>query len=106
MKISCACGELILDSTDGHSTKAHLLPDKLWNEFWEALDQAIEEPHGGNKSQEVKCMALRRNFSFRTAYECNKCGRLYLNDRNNQLQEYLPASKNYQAILDHKPSAK
>ncbi|MDW3652654.1 MAG: hypothetical protein R8P61_36590 [Bacteroidia bacterium] len=102
MKISCACGSLIIDSTDGHSTKAHVLPDKLWNAFWTAVDDAIESPQKGKKAQEAKCMDLRRKFSFRFAYECNNCGRLYLYDQENQLQEYLPATQSYQKILNHK----
>ena len=102
MKISCACGSLIIDSTDGHSTKAHLLPDKMWNDFWEAIDEAIESPHGGAKAQEAKCMALRNSFRFRTTYECRDCGRLYLHDQQDQLQEYQPASGVYQEVMNHK----
>lgn len=106
MKISCACGSRIIDSTDGHSTKAHILPDKVWDEFWTAVDEAIESPQEGKKVQEAKCMQLRQKFSFRLAYECRDCGRLYLSDQQNQLQEYLPASQSYQGILNLKSSGK
>ena len=99
MKIVCTCGAVILDSTDALPHKAHFVPDQAWSVVWDAIDEAIE----GSGSKEAALMSVRRRIGplFRLAWQCPACGRVYLDDRNGALCEFLPASSRAQKDVFH-----
>ncbi len=41
MKIGCRCGESIIDRSDDLPLKAHLIPDQLWFDTFDAIDDEI-----------------------------------------------------------------
>jgi hypothetical protein len=93
MKIGCECGFTIQDGTDNLPHKAHLLPDQEWDAFWIAIDNAIEKSGPSPKEKESACMQLRtRSFGHRLMWQCPQCGRLYIDDAQNNLQCFEPAS--------------
>ena len=99
MKIECACGEKIHDTTEYLPNKGYVLGDKDNFKFWDAVDAAIESPLVG-ESPEATCVRLRRGNPSRLVWECLNCGRLYLDDVNHRLVEYVPASGAYNGILN------
>ena len=100
MKIQCECGHLIIDQTDGHRHKAHLISDTQWLAFWDAVDQAIERPKLSAKQRERMVMQLRKRNLFRTAWECGHCGKLYIDGESGELLGYSPDSKGYNHALE------
>ena len=92
MKIECRCGALIFDSTDNLPDKAHFVPDKSWNRLWENIDAAIEKSGPSPDEKEAACMELRSSKYFRTMWQCGACGRLYIDDEQNELHVFEPES--------------
>ena len=92
MKINCECGCRIIDSTDGHSTKGHLIPDKDWNRFWDAIDDAIVKSGRTPKDKEKAAMDLRQMSLFRTMWQCPECGQLFIDDQNYELNIFNPTT--------------
>ena len=99
MKISCDCGALILDITDHLPNKGHVFGDRDWFEMWDLIDRAIENPPSHITRQDT-AMQIRQTAKPRLAYECNRCGRLYLARADHSLVEFVPANRRYNAVLD------
>ncbi len=92
MKIECECGHLIVDQTDKLPFKAHLVPDQEWFRFLDAMDVLIDDVSAGKLRPQEASMAVRRAWPSRTAWQCSNCGRLYIDDRQHELNVYLPAA--------------
>jgi len=93
MKIACECGSLLHDGADNLPHKAHLIPDREWNRFWDAIDDAVEKSGPTANEKEVACMRLRsQSFGHRRLWQCPACGRLYIEDIQGTLQCFQPAS--------------
>lgn len=88
MKLSCTCNNLITDNTDNLSHKGYLISDKNWNDFWDAVDKAIEESGPTALDKERACMKVRKSQPFRSVWECTQCGRLWMDGRNGKLVAY------------------
>jgi hypothetical protein len=91
-KIECTCGATIHDITDSQPWSAHVIPDQDWNGFGDAIDEAIEKSGPSAKEKEAACMKLRYLSVARTAFQCSACGRIYIYDQNQELQQFLRAS--------------
>lgn len=93
MKIECVCGDLIQDMTDGLPHKAHIIPDQSWHSLFDALDALTERRSFTRAQRNAACMAMRTLIieASRSAWQCNSCGRLYLDDNTECLQIYVPA---------------
>lgn len=91
MKIQCECGHLIHDGTDGLGHKAHFIPDRRWNEMWDALDDAIER-EGNARKREASAMQMRMLIGdmARSAWQCTQCGMLYLENAEHKLRAFKP----------------
>lgn len=94
MWFECQCGQQIKDISDGHSYKAHFMSDKNWLLLWDAVDNTIESPATSPKEKETTCMNVRKKIYSRVMYQCFQCGRIYLNDENNQLISFTPEIEN------------
>lgn len=101
MKIICSCENVIIDQTDFLNYKGYFISDQQWFNFWDAIDQAIEDTSKSPKEKEKACMELRQQYPFKQAWECRQCGKLYLDNSENKLTAYSPDSKVYNRILDH-----
>ena len=97
MKIKCTCGEIIPDQTDYLSYKAHIVGDKDYFDYLDVIDKAVES---NEPNREDLCMSVRRAEPSRLAWECRTCGRLYLNDADRNLVEYLPQNGKANRIFD------
>jgi hypothetical protein len=92
MKITCACGHLIVDGTDQLPHKAHLIPDQDYFGFLNGIDAVIDDVHAGRITPHDAYMAVRHAHASRLTWQCSKCGRLYVDDRQHKLNIYVPAS--------------
>jgi hypothetical protein len=95
MKIKCECGATIFDSTDDLPNKAHLLPDQGWCTMWDALDNDLDLVAAGQLTSEAASMKIRQNFTkagARLMWQCESCGRLYLDGKDGALQCFTPSS--------------
>jgi len=97
MKIKCE--GLIVDQADYLSHKGHLIPDKKWFNFWDDIDSAIED--SGEKNPEDSCMQLRIDNRSKLFWECNSCGRLFVDSVNGELIIFMPENLKYNGVLDN-----
>ena len=95
MKLECRCGHVILDIIDYLSNKAHVIPEQLWLDLLDAIDAAIENPGGTDKARETACMSVRKklNDSQQTTWQCEACGRLYIDDKQGRTQSFDPTDE-------------
>jgi hypothetical protein len=121
----CTCGHNLKDSTDFLPYKAYFLPDEdtdtslnpvanLLAEFVEAREQGKQDKflaqhspwlqrHRGSLRNLIRNLFSHPTFSAgRTMYECEQCGRLWLQARldKNEWLSYLPESTK-RGILRH-----
>lgn len=78
MHFYCICGKRITDQTDSISYKAHVLPDQDYEDFWNSIDQLIDDetmPHNDKEAGRFACSAMGRFM-----YQCPECGRIILDD--------------------------
>ena len=94
MWFECKCGQVIKDISDAHYYKACYISDKNWFPFWDAIDEAIEKSGATPQDKEKACMELRKKRIYKTMYQCFNCGRLYINDKNNELVCFSPEDVN------------
>jgi len=97
MKIGCTCDNIIVDQTDNLQYKGYIISDTQWNEFWDTIDAEMEKP---NPTDRQVPLQLNLQNLFKTAWECVKYGRLYLDKNDGKLLEYFPQNKAYNAALD------
>ncbi len=94
VKIHCACGAVIADTTDALPHKAHVVPDQEWHAVLDAIRAAVEgaaaTPDGRRLNWARACTVLSN--AARLAWQCRDCGRLYLDDHDNQAHEFIPGS--------------
>jgi DNA replicative helicase MCM subunit Mcm2 (Cdc46/Mcm family) len=95
MKISCPCGAIISDSTDGLPGKGHLIPDQEWIPLCSALEKVIEDAMSRRIEAEAALMQVHvlLGEASRFVYQCRDCGRLFVNDRQHQTHIYAPSSQ-------------
>ena len=96
MKITCHCGQQIIDQTDCVSFKGHIIPDQDLNPIYDALDsQVIDRLVENLHDQDAAYMEARRIITgaTRPVWQCNACGRLYIESRSGRLECYLPATE-------------
>lgn len=101
MKITCSCGAMIHDGTDGLPQKGHVIGDRDWNGFWDAVDRALERAAGRSEQKRARlAMELRARARARLAYECAACGRLWLDDGAGGLVAFTPEDGRAARVLD------
>ena len=96
MKIGCHCGASIVDQTDYLPHKGHLIPDQEWFVKFDAIDDEIIDPTAaGRLSKETAYINARDilSRSSRLMWQCQACGRLYIDDQKGQLQCYIPSTE-------------
>jgi len=94
MKIGCECGSTIHDITDEIPYKARFVPDQAWSTMWDRFDEAFNTIASGELSPAEASMAVREIFSdagLRQMWQCESCGRLYVDGREKALQCFEPA---------------
>lgn len=94
MKMRCECGEIITDQTDNLPYKAHFIPDQEWFGMFDAMDRVITDVAAGRTSTEDAHLAILRAHlaASRHMYQCRKCGRLIVADRQRNMNIYSPTS--------------
>lgn len=94
MKFLCDCGKLIVDQTDDLPYKGHLISDQDYNDYFDAIDAAIEKggPSQSDKEKEIECMIIRSINAFRSIYQCSNCGTIFINDSEGKFHLYAPKS--------------
>ena len=74
MKIGCKCGAVIYDQTDFLPGKARLIADPDWEDFANTV---------------VDCAQIDRTLT-RACYQCESCGRLYVEGPDRELHTFTP----------------
>jgi hypothetical protein len=94
MKIAFQCGATIYDQTDQLPQKAHFVRDEDWFDVLDSIDDAIERSGPTAKEKEAACMKVRRLIGnlARSAWQCRACGRVYIDDQEHELREFVPGS--------------
>jgi hypothetical protein len=100
MKIRCTCENIIVDQTDNLKNKGYIIPDTDWIEFWDLIDGEIKK--STPPIDEFDSIQLRMQNYFKTLWECEVCGRLYISGEDNKLLEYAPENKMYNKALSKK----
>lgn len=95
MKITCTCGAMIHDGTDGLPHKGHVIADRDWTPFWDAVDAALE----AGAPVEAASMRLRNAAKSRRVWECTSCGRLWL-ESGTTLLCYTPDNRRANRAVD------
>lgn len=107
MKILCECGHTLFDQTDYLPYKAEFISDQDNEDYWEAIDQVIEQLAAtlrGSRLTEEEAKRITEQamhdarsqtlkYRMRTMYQCSHCGRLMLDDLQSNLQTFLPATE-------------
>lgn len=101
MKYPCPCGHEIYDGPENNPNKGHLIADQDWFRLLDAIDTAIAGNHLTAKDKEAACMSVRYLIGdiSRAMWQCPECGRLWINDRERQHQEFAPATEAGKKIL-------
>lgn len=98
MKIKCPCGNIIVDQTDYLRIKGYLISDTQWFDLWDSIDEEIEQSK--KTKQEETNFQLKKQKLFRLLWECNNCGKLFIDGDNGDLLTYSPDNMNYNKVLD------
>ena len=95
MKIECSCGHLIMDGGDGLAHKAHVIPDASWFPLMDAMDDILLNRCVTATQREAACTRLRELLgkAARQGWQCQACGRLYLDDGRRSLNAYVPSGQ-------------
>lgn len=92
MKIECSCGHIITDGGDGLAHKAHVIPDASWFPLMDAVDDILLNRCVTATQRDAACTRLRALLSkaARHGWQCQACGRLYMDDGQRALSSYVP----------------
>jgi hypothetical protein len=106
MKIECSCGNLIVDSTDYQSNKAHLLADQDYLDLIGAITARIEmlmasigKAAGEREARQVSERSIQSihelagHYMRRSLYQCTERGCLFVDDEKLHLQSFVPENK-------------
>jgi len=96
LKLGCHCGAVIVDQTDDLPQKGHLIPDQEWFATYDAIDDEVINPLAEGQLSREEAYHLARQIISRQArlmWQCQACGRLYIDDQQNELQCYVPESE-------------
>lgn len=98
MKITCSCGEILVDQTDYLPYKAHIIPDQHYFGLLEAIDDAIENSGPSPSDKDAAVMRVRNLIGKikRWAWQCRVCGRLFVDGPplSNTVYQFVPADGN------------
>lgn len=100
-KIYCVCGATILDQNEALRYKARFLADRDRDDFTAALQTILTrmiDRVGANPAEASELVSeagsavheALRTYMNRHIYQCEACGRLYLDDRNHTLHIFAP----------------
>lgn len=95
MKIGCHCGAVIRDQTDNIPYKSHLTPDQGWTAMWDALESLFAVVATGRLTPEAastRACQIFREAGSRLMWQCESCGRLYIDGRGGDLQCFVPST--------------
>lgn len=92
MKLQCPCGSIISDSTDGLPCKAHLIPDQDWVPLCISLEKVVADAVSRRMELENAFMQIHLLLASRLVYQCQDCGRLFVDDNQHNSHIYTPSS--------------
>lgn len=73
-----------------------MIPDQQWLGIVDGVDETVLKPLEAGLIREPAASMRFRGIlsrSVRILYQCNECGRLYMNDRHGVLHCFLPADE-------------
>ena len=101
MWIRCKCGNIIHDNTDRIPYKGYIISD---NEYFKMLDLADEMIESPVKNREALAMTFRTNIGsyikIKNIYQCEQCGRILIEDKNNHYCSFSPDGNDNRKLLD------
>ncbi len=91
MKVHCPCGAWLKDDTDMWARFADLLPLESVDDYCDTVTAAIRE-HSAAPDVAAQYVIDRTTGFFRRCCQCASCGRLFIEDSQFQVHEFLPAA--------------
>ncbi|MEZ5944852.1 MAG: hypothetical protein R3C18_26000 [Planctomycetaceae bacterium] len=91
MKVQCPCGELLKHLGDPSSRFADYLPSQLTDAYCELTAKAVKA-HVGDADVATQYAIDATTGLFRRMCQCPKCGRLFVEDSEYRVFEFLPAN--------------
>ena len=94
--IKCICGNRIYDNSDQLSYKARFVPDMEWFELLDTLSSSALAPpqFQGNEDELWHALtSLSARFFRREAFQCNECGRLWVQANSGSFNCFRPESE-------------
>src|SRR5262245_55926819 len=93
MRLRCPCGASIPDITDNLSYQAHFVADQDCGDYWDAIEAAVLRPAASEEERRAAFALVRRLIceAYRPAWVCRGCGRLFIYDQRDRLQQFVPA---------------
>jgi hypothetical protein len=91
MKVHCPCGEWLKDDTDMRARFADLLPHTSEDDYCETVAAAVQE-HSDDPEIAAQYVIAETTRFFRCCCQCVSCGRLFVEDAQFQIHEFLPAT--------------
>ena len=98
MKILCTCENIIIDQTDYLNYKGYIISDAEWIDFWDSIDERINSGRPSKDNDEN--IQLEMQKVFKNAWECTKCGNLFIEGTNGEILEYTSDNKKYNKVLN------
>lgn len=100
MHFYCECGNRINDTTDMISYKAHMIADQDWFDFLDAICDAVESKEADCEKIIHKLYNETINAAGRVVYQCVKCGRIFMEDREHKLHTFYPEGEADNRLLN------
>ncbi len=101
MRIRCKCGNIIHDITDSIPYKGRIISDKEYIKMLDLADKMIES---SERNREALAMTFRTNIGsyirIKYIFQCENCGRILIEDENNQYSSFTPDEHNSRELLD------
>lgn len=114
--LACRCGAVISDGSDNLPYKANFFPDRAFGELYDWLNDELTSyaaaVEAGRREDWVRARSSDPKFHLglpetdllndlivaqlmirsRTSYECERCGRLWVESQGDKFDCYLPES--------------
>lgn len=91
MHFYCKCGKRISDTSDGLSYKASILADQDEGDLFDQIEDCIKnEKLSREKCLDQILLGVLGHYMNRYIYQCQDCGRIYIDDVSGNLHSFLP----------------
>lgn len=99
MHFFCKCGARVSDTTDEISYKARMIADQDWFDFLDFVSELMEKEADREKMVDEFYLKISE-FAGRAIYQCEKCGRIIMEDSEYYLHRFSPEGEPNKRLLN------